>query len=352
MPVSIVVGAQYGSEGKGKVALHWALRGKAAAAVRVGGPNSGHTVVWNGETFVFRQLPTASLIQGMISILPPGAYIDVEVLLREISTIGGSSAQIVIDPRAAVVTDLDKAEERSSDLGSRIGSTMSGTGATVARRVVRDGTLMHASDVPELQQYLGDTLPLLREISDSQRLVIEGTQGYGLSVLHGLEGEFATSRDTTAAGFLSETGLSPFDVDEIVLVARSHPIRVAGNSGNLANETTWEKIGAKSGQPKLVERTTVTNRVRRVGDFEPEIVKRAIYANDPTHIVLNHVDYVTALHSEGASSTIEKFLSGVESSLNRAIDLIGLDAENLVERSELRATLANFSHSHTPSLRL
>lgn len=337
MPISIVVGAQYGSEGKGKVAFDWAKRRGAIAAVRVGGPNSGHTVVHDGASRVFRQLPTAALLPRVLSILTPGAYINVEVLLEEIRQVGATSADVVIDPRAAVVTEADVEIERASSLGERIGSTTSGTGATVARRVRRDGTLTRASDVPELAPYLGDTLPLLRDIVQRHRVIVEGTQGYGLSLLHGLEGDFSTSRDTTAAGFLSETGLSPFDVDEVILVARAFPIRVAGHSGSLPNERSWAEVGAHSGRSDLVERTTVTRRVRRVGEFEPEIVKRAIYANRPTHLVLNHIDYVSDLRSAAGQMVAQQFIREVETALGRTVDFVGVDPEGLKARPQFVA---------------
>ncbi|MFE4950406.1 adenylosuccinate synthetase [Leifsonia sp. NPDC056665] len=335
MPVSIIVGAQYGSEGKGKVALEWARRHRAAAAVRIGGPNSGHTVIWNDEPVIFKQLPTSILLPETLAILPPGAYINVRILLEELTRSAVDSSKVVIDPRAAVVTDADIAEEISSGLTNRIGSTASGTGAAVARRVRRDGSLTRASDVPELQEFLGDTLPLLHDISSSQRVVIEGTQGYGLSVLHGMEGDFATSRDTTAAGFLSETGLSPLVVDEIVLVARAYPIRVAGRSGSLSGETSWQVLGERIGRPELIERTTVTHRVRRVGEFDPEIVKRAIYANQPTHLVLNHVDYVTSFDSQESTSRVANFLERVEESIGRRVDFVGFDDRSLVGRDRV-----------------
>jgi len=336
MPITVVAGAQYGSEGKGKVAHAWAQRSQEVVAVRVGGPNSGHTVVDENGHHVFRQLPTSSLLPNTLSVVPPGAYVREQVLLEEIAAFGLDSSRLVIDPRSVVVTDADVEREVRSQLTARIGSTSSGTGAAVQRRVQRDGTLTRAKDLRSLRQYLGDTLPLMHQaLSEGRRILIEGTQGYGLSLLHGLEGDFATSRDTTAAGFLSETGLSPLDVDEVVLVARAFPIRVAGNSGSLENETSWAALGERSGR-SLEERTTVTKRVRRVGEFEPEIVRRAIYANRPTHLVLNHVDYVADLSAAQGVQQARRFVSEVSNALDRKIDLVGVSESAFVD-AELRA---------------
>lgn len=337
MSLTVVVGAQYGSEGKGKVALHLAKEHRAIASVRVGGPNSGHTVVHDGKTHVFKQLPVASLLDGVLSILPPGCYIDVATLLREIEQVGATPAEVIVDPRAVIVTDEDKIAERRSGLTERIGSTASGTGAAVARRVRRDGTVVRAQDIPELAPYVSDTLPLLHEYNGKGDIVIEGTQGYGLSLLHGMEGDYATSRDTTAAAFVAETGLSPRDVEHIALVVRAHPIRVAGNSGSLSAETTWQAIGEHIGNDQLVEYTTVTRRVRRVGMFEPEIVRRAVYANNPTIVILNHVDYVAQLNDPAGRAEAAAFVDQVSAAIERRVDLVGIDDETLLDGNDVDA---------------
>src|SRR5206468_1357773 len=97
---------------------------------------------------------------------------------------------------------------------------------------------------------------------------------------------FVTSRDTSAAGATAEAGLSPLDVDQVALVLRSFPIRVAGRSGPLPNEITWEKLTRESGhRGTLAEFTSVTGRLRRVARFDAEIVRRAIAVNAPTLVV-------------------------------------------------------------------
>src|ERR1700730_6357809 len=125
------------------------------------------------------------------------------------------------------------------------------------------------------------------------QVIVEGTQGFGLSLLHSPYYPYVTSRDTTAAAALSEAGLSPIDVDRIVLVLRAFPIRVSGNSGPLPQETSWAEI-SREGQHdhQLTELTTVTRRIRRVAQFDAEIVGLALEANRPTEVVLNHMDYV------------------------------------------------------------
>lgn len=341
MPVTVVVGGQYGSEGKGKVA-HRLVRdsGANAVAVRVGGSNSGHTIAGHdGKPLVLRQLPTAAWLPGPALVLPPGSYLEPELLLREIAQTGTRPERLRIDPDAAVIGPDDARRERDSGLRARIGSTESGTGSAVMRRVARDGTLRRAREVPELGAYLCDTLAFLRgRLDQDARVVVEGTQGYGLSNLHGGHGDYATSRDTTAAGFLAETGLSPLDVDHVVMVVRAFPIRVAGASGPLPRETTWQAVAEAAGRPGLAEWTTVTGRIRRVAEFDPAVVRRAIAANRPTLLVMNHVDYAAPDYARTRGAALA-FVGRAEQALARRIDMIGLGPASLIGRSELASLL-------------
>ena len=132
---------------------------------------------------------------------------------------------------------------------------------------------VQADEMPELDPFLKDTTSEVRSLLNAgPRVVIEGTQGFGLSLLQGGYWPKATSRDTSAAGFLAEAGLSPRDVDDVTMVVRCHPIRVAGDSPR-TGETTWETIAAEAGLPlDYREYTTVTGKVRRVGRFDPSLV--------------------------------------------------------------------------------
>lgn len=336
MPVTIVVGGQYGSEGKGKVAHHIARATAAKASVRVGGPNSGHTVVTpGGRTFRLRHLPTAAVLPDVVCVLGAGSYIDVERLLSEIEATNLAPARLCVDPKASIISAEDKRAETDSRLRQRVGSTLSGTGAAVRRRVLRSTDVRLANDEPRLKAFLGPANELLREILERNgRVLIEGTQGFGLSLLHGPAFPFATSRDTTAAGFLAESGLSPFDVDDVALVIRAFPIRVAGNSGPLENEIDWPTVTQESGSPTpIVEHTTVTNLERRVARFDPAIVRSAIRANRPTRVFLNHVDYVDwSVRDTGVlSETATAFVRQVEDDIGQPVDAYGFSPAVLVE---------------------
>lgn len=329
MPVTIVVGGQFGSEGKGKVAHYLAREEGCAAAVRVGGPNSGHTVIDEaGNRRVFQQLPTAAILDDVTCVLPTGSYIRPEILMREVQAVGLALDRLVIDPKAMVILAEDVRLEQSGGLGQAIGSTMSGTGAAVARRVSRRSDILFASEHAELKPYVRQTVPLLRNLLASRhRVLIEGTQGFGLSLLHTDHYPHATSRDTTAAACLSESGLSPLDVDRVVLVIRAFPIRVGGNSGPLPSEIDWERVTIASGSAEtILEYTTVSQKLRRVARFDPDVVREAIAVNRPTDVVLNHLDYVDAL---GPSEKTARFAKCVSTMIGTHIDYLGFGPASL-----------------------
>jgi adenylosuccinate synthase len=342
MPVSIVVGGQFGSEGKGKVALEIVRRDRSVAAVvRVGGTNSGHTVVGrDGKKRAFRQLPAAALDGTAQVILPAGSYIDLTILNEEMHQLGLGPDQLVISPMARIIIDDHKEWERKAQLNRAIGSTESGTGGAVIAMTARGTSLIpltsvHAYERPELQSFLQDTTAVMRRlINADRRIVVEGTQGFGLSLLQGGFWPKATSRDTTAAGFLAEAGLSPLDVDDVTMVIRCHPIRVAGASGPLKGETTWDRIAADAGVSlDLREYTTVTKKLRRVGYFDPGVVLRAIDVNRPSRLVLNHLDHVDPkVRRSGLTPKARKFIEGIEAALSHRITWLGTGPGDVMDR--------------------
>ena len=336
MPVTVVVGGQYGSEGKGKVAHFLAREMEASVAIRCGGPNSGHTVIDpKGNPVIFQQLPTASILPDVICVLCAGTYIDLDILNREIEITGIDPKRLYIDPNAVIITPEIRELERNSGLREAIGSTGSGTGEAVLSRIKRHRKIIFAKDIPELDPYVELTSVFLRnQLNDEKRIIIEGTQGFGLSLLHSPYYPFVTSRDTTAAAFLAETGLSPIDVDDVVLTIRAFPIRVAGNSGPLVDEINWEKVTAEGEHSQSIEeRTSVTNCVRRVARFNPEIVRMAIEVTRPSKIVLNHLDYICSPKVEGRDKLVRNFVFKVEASIKRGIEFLGF-GPNLIERNE------------------
>lgn len=292
MPATIVVGGQYGSEGKGKVVALTASLLDEPWVVRCGGPNSGHTTSIHGVDRVLRQLPAAASHPGAMLLLSAGCAIDEQVLCDELDLCGVAADRVIVDPRAVLVEEEDKEAERQ--IAKSIASTASGTGHALMRRMARDGSVRLAEASPRLRGRVRfeTVAPLLHEQLDrGTNVIVEGTQGFGLSLLHGPDYPFVTSRDTTASGFAAEVGLSPRHINAITLVIRTFPIRVGGKSGPLKEEITWSDVRTiGESDNESIEYTSVTKRVRRVARFDIHPVMAACRYNRPTHLAIMGLD--------------------------------------------------------------
>jgi len=268
-----------------------------------------------------------------------------KLLLTEIELTGIDSHRVGIDRNAAIITDEDGKRESQLGLRDRIGSTLSGTGIGVAKRALRDGTIKLASDIPEASPFITDVSTEVNcGIDKGQLCIVEGTQGFGLSLYHTLCYPYATSRDTTASAFLSEVGLSPMKVDSIIMAVRTFPIRVEGKSGLLKDEITWDELQQRSGyRHSIGEYSTVTNRLRRIASFDMEIVRRATMVNRPTELALHGVDYLDygnkgLTEFNGLCNKAKLFIEWLERELSVPVDFIGTGPTNeeLIDRRNER----------------
>lgn len=304
--VDVVVGAQFGSEGKGQICAH--LAPEYDALVRVGGSNAGHSVYAEPEKHKFRLLPSGSVrAPNAKLIIGPGAIVDVDVLLAEIRKYNIGTNRLTIDGNATIVTAADKLEEKK--LKKSIGSTGQGVGAATANNITNRnrGNKNKVRFAKILKGYIGSAHEELESLfRSSGKILLEGTQGTGLSLYHGFY-PFVTSRDTTVAGCLAEAGIAPNRLRRVVLVARTYPIRVEsprdGTSGPFeSSELSWAEVSRRSGisegELERCERTTTTDRRRRVAEFNWSLFRRACELNSPTDVALTFVDHLSIQNRE------------------------------------------------------
>lgn len=372
--VSVVVGGQFGSEAKGAVAGFLASeqensrhqwQDNRVVCVRVGGPNAGHTVYGRcpigcveehdalpaseaRHPWRLRQVPVAAVTNpSALLLIAAGSEVDFEVLRSEM--VGLNSAgyhvhrRLHIDQSATVLTSKHIEAEMVDGLNGKIGSTAKGIGAARADRLWRK-----AQTVRDFAEDMGiaptdSTTFLANELERGAHVVIEGTQGYGLG-LHTKYYPTVTSGDCRAIDFLAQCGISPWAsyVEELAVwvVARTYPIRVAGASGPLKDELSWQSLGLPE------ERTTVTQNVRRVGDWDPELVKAAVLANGggdgggPVHLALTMVDYKIP-EIKGISNwddlgmeekeQLGKLINSVQTDVWARVDLVGTGPTSLID---------------------
>ena len=229
--VDVVVGAQFGSEGKGQIVGY--LAPDYDCLVRVGGPNAGHKVFNVNEAEVptpdvFHIIPSGAVRNPKATIiLGAGTVINEDTLLGEISKFGiDDPSRLIIDENAIIISKKNIDYEIKHQ---RIGSTAQGVGHATANNILMRLKKIDnhkAKNNRMLKQYIGSAHAELEKLfSQKKKILLEGTQGTFLSLHHGMY-PYVTSRDTTVSGCLSEAGIAPLRVRKIIMVTRTYPIRV------------------------------------------------------------------------------------------------------------------------------
>lgn len=348
--VDILVGGQYGSEGKGNIAQFMAP--EYEVLVRVGGPNAGHKVFRSGaEPYTFRQLPSGFLgNRDAMLVVGAGAVIGLNTLLREIADLAIPFDRLLIDPQAMII-DASDVEWEEKTLKGAIGSTAQGIGAATARKILYrrpDTEVQLARDTPALKHYVGDTIEYFAHcLSHGKRIMLEGTQGTSLSLHHGFY-PHVTSRVTTAAACLAEAGLAARHVRRVIMVCRTYPIRVGDSvegktSGFMNQPITFKDIANRSGIPlselESTEVGSVSHRPRRVAEFDWAQFRRSMLLNGPTDIALTFADYFgidnrTAYRYEQLNDDTLRFIEEMEKVGGVPVSMIStaFNERNIIDR--------------------
>lgn len=305
---SVLVGGQFGSEGKGLAAAWLAeqIKDGVDCATTNAGAQAGHTTRYrNGRKFICFHLPTTGVVHtDAVSYVNAGSIIDPEALRAEVMATGVK--RLIIHPRAAVITPEDRATERTNGSSTeKTASTQKGVGAAIANKIMRRGQLAGEAlrdqfDVQSLNLNLG--------LDGNMALTVEVPQGTGLSLNHGHCYPYTTSRDAYVNSGLADAGIHPSFLGPVCMVVRTLPIRV----GDLYNEF-GEKIGtsgpfygdsqeldwAKHLPGVEPERTTVTQRIRRIATWSGIQYRAALNLNRPTIVFLNFCNYLQSAQDLG-----------------------------------------------------
>jgi len=333
----VVVGTQWGDEGKGKVTDY--LAAKADIVVRYqGGNNAGHTVVVGEEVFRLHLIPSGILYPDKICVIGNGVVIDPAVLLQELDALaarGVPTARLVISERAHVILPyhryLDELEEDRKGAG-KIGTTRRGIGPAYVDKVGRVGIRMVDLLDPEVlrqkirqnledknrlftrvfgaapldaeavirdyEHYAGRLAPLATDVSlllneaieQGKNILFEGAQGTLLDVDHGTY-PYVTSSNPTAAAAALGAGIGPTKIDRVVGVVKAYTTRVG--EGPFPTELQGEmgdQIRERGG-----EYGTTTGRPRRCGWLDAAIVRYAARINGLDYLAVTKLDVLTGL---------------------------------------------------------
>jgi adenylosuccinate synthase len=320
LPCTIVAGGQWGDEGKGKIVAYLALNDKPDIIARGGvGPNAGHTVIYKGKKYGLRQIPCGFVYEGARVLIGPGVLVNPEVVLKEVKE-AGISKRLGVDRHCSVIEPKHIEEDRSSKhLKGKIGTTGTGCGPANVARASRVAKL--AEEIGELKPFLTDVPAEVNGgIREGKPVLIEGSQGFGLSLVHGTY-PYVTSKDTAASTLAADVGVGPTRVDDVILVFKAYVSRVG--AGPFPTEMPVEKAE----QMGIVEHGTVTGRRRRIGEFDFEFAKRSVMINGATQIAISCLDRLFkgnegAKKFEELTDEAKNFVARVEKELGVPATLI------------------------------
>jgi adenylosuccinate synthase len=338
--VDIIIGAQFGSEGKGQISAY--LSPEYDCLVRVGGPNAGHKVYAYPNPVTFHLLPSGVTRAPKAKIIiGPGAVISLKVILDEINKFNIQPDRLIIDELATIISKDDIKLEEKLD---KIGSTKQGVGAATANNLflhrLMEDKKHKAKYCPQLKQYISSAHMAYENLyASNKKILLEGTQGTMLSLHHGIY-PYVTSRDTSVSGCISEAGISPRRVRKIIMVTRTYPIRVknpeGGTSGPFSRggediELTLKIISERSKIPvedlAKTEISSTTEKPRRIAEFNWGIFRESCELNSPTDIALTFTDYIdvknrTARRYDQLTKATTKFIDEVERCSGVQVSLI------------------------------
>ena len=325
----VVVGAQWGDEGKGK--LVDVLSERADCVVRYqGGANAGHTVVIGEEQFILQQIPSGILHGGATCVIGNGVVLDPETLFKELDGLTGrgvtTTGRLFVSERAHLVLPYHKLLDAASEKSQKIGTTGRGIGPTYEDKYGRRGVrVIDLRDAASLRPLLAERLdranrllammgaapasldehvallerlaprllPLAtdtgllvhRALRSGKRVLLEGAQGALLDVDHGTY-PYVTSSNTTAGGASVGSGIGPTAIDGVLGVVKAYTTRVG--TGPLPTEALGD--GGEALQRIGGEFGAVTGRPRRCGWFDANVVRYSVRVNGLTGLAVTKLD--------------------------------------------------------------
>lgn len=338
MPNIVIIGAQWGDEGKGKVIDIFAP--KADYIVRYqGGNNAGHTVVIGDDSFVLHLVPSGILHKDKICVIGNGVVVDPKALLDEIEMLEAKGISVkdrllVSDEAHIIFPYHKKLDELKEAKKKKIGTTKKGIGPCYADKVARTGIRFadlldesvfkdklknnleeknaiftkiygvsgysfddiykeYSDYAGKLKRYVRDTALLLNDaIKRKRRILFEGAQGTLLDVDHGTY-PFVTSSNATAGGAATGTGVGPTKINKVIGVVKAYTTRV----GEGPFPTEFSKDLMDRIREKGKEFGATTGRPRRCGWFDNVVVKHSVMVNGIDEIVVTKLDVLDDLDS-------------------------------------------------------
>ena len=331
MPCTVIVGAFWGDEGKGKIISYLALKDNLDFCVRTGSVNAAHTVWHEGKKYALHMVPAAFINPKTRLLIAAGANVHVAKFFEEVELTKVNN-RIGIDENASIIEEKHGTQDKASAVNKGIGTTGWGVGPALEERVRRTAKL--AKDIPELKPYLADEVTEVNDgIDRGKKVLLEGTQGFMLSLFLGGGYPYVTGRDTGASAIASEAGVGPTRVDDVLIVYKSFMTRVG--AGPLPGEITKEDAQKRG----WFEVAAGTGRDRRSAPFDFDLAKKTAKINGATQAALTKLDCIFPTcqgkrNFNDLPKDAKQFVKDIEERTGIPVTLIGTgpDALDIIDR--------------------
>jgi adenylosuccinate synthase len=332
MPCSVIVGAFWGDEGKGKIISYLALKDNLDFCVRTGSVNAAHTVWFDGKKYALHMVPAAFINPKTRLLIAAGANVDVKTFFEEVALTQVDEKRVGIDQNASIIEQKHSEQDKASAVNKGIGTTGRGVGPALEERVRRTAKL--AKHIPQLKPYVVDGIMEINEGLDAGKSVLlEGTQGFMLSLFLGGGYPYVTSRDTGASAIASEAGVGPTRVDDVIIVYKAFMTRVG--AGPLPGEISKDEARKRG----WFEVAAGTGRERRSAPFDFDLAKKNAKINGATQGAMTKLDCIypncrSARNYSDLPVEAKDFIKEVETRTGVPIVFIGTgpDALDLIDR--------------------
>jgi adenylosuccinate synthase len=331
MPCTVIVGAFWGDEGKGKIISYLALKDDLDFCVRTGSVNAAHTVWQEGKKYALHMVPAAFINSRTRLLVAAGANVHVAKFFEEVE-LTKVHGRIGVDLNASIIEDKHSAQDKASAVNKGIGTTGWGVGPAIEERVRRTAKL--AKDIAELKPYLADEVSEVNDgLDEGKKVLLEGTQGFMLSLFLSGGYPYVTGRDTGASAIASEAGVGPTRVDDVLIVYKSFMTRVG--AGPLPGEMTKDDAQKRG----WFEVAAGTGRDRRSAPFDFDLARKTAKINGATQAALTKLDCIFPECAGKRSysdlpNDAKVFIGEVETRTGVPVTLIGTgpDALDIVDR--------------------
>ena len=330
MPSTVIVGAFWGDEGKGKIISYLALKDKLDFCVRTGSVNAAHTVWLEGNRYALHMVPAAFINEQTRLLIAPGANVHIAKFFEEVE-LTKVNGRIGIDKYSSIIEEKHSLQDRTSAHLKGLGTTGWGVGPALEERARRTAKL--AKDIPELKEYISDATKEINDgIDAGKNVLLEGTQGFMLSLFHGTY-PYVTGRDTGASAIASEAGVGPTRIDDVIIVFKAFITRVG--TGPLPGEMSKEEARKKG----WFEIAAGTGRDRRSAPFDFDLARKNARINGATQAALTKLDCIfpecrSVRNFDDLPKKAIEFVKEVEVKSKVPVTLIGTgpDALDIIDR--------------------